>query len=236
MRTLTVIVARGKSKRVPRKNLRPILGHPIIGWAVRAAKASRTDRVIVSTEDEEIRSVSRQYGGDVPFLRPDHLADDFAEEVDIIQHALQHLYDEGDAPYDKVLLQQPTTPFVHPDDFNALLDKVQSAGAASGFLARTVREPPRWMWTTDKDGMAVPFLDGVIRPTEQHTQKLPELLFPSGAGWVVSVDALNEQRSVYASPVVIQTMSEGRSIDIDEELDFIMAESIARQFNIRIQE
>src|SRR5215470_5095173 len=87
MRALGVIPARGSSKRLPRKNILPLNGRPLIAYMIGAAKASALDRVVVSTEDEEIATVAKGAGGDVPFRRPLALADDYAEDSDILLHA-----------------------------------------------------------------------------------------------------------------------------------------------------
>ena len=88
MRSLGVILARGASKRLPRKNLKPLVGLPLIAWSLRAALASRIDRVIVSTEDEEIAAVTEANGGEAPFRRPAELAADYAGPLAILRHAL----------------------------------------------------------------------------------------------------------------------------------------------------
>src|SRR5262245_14661230 len=100
--SLGVIVARGASKRLPRKNLRPLLGLPLVAWSVRAALASRLDRVVVTTEDPEIAEVARREGADVPFMRPEELAADYARSDDILLHALAATEADDGRGYDVV--------------------------------------------------------------------------------------------------------------------------------------
>src|SRR5262245_13569262 len=111
MKTLAVIVARGGSKGVPRKNIKPLGDKPLIGWSIDAARAStHVTRTILSTDDEEIASVGRSLGVDVPFLRPPELATDSAKAIPVMQHALTTM-EAKDGRYDAVLMLQPTTPF-----------------------------------------------------------------------------------------------------------------------------
>ena len=119
MKTLAIIPARGGSKGVPRKNVRALAGKPLIAWTIEAAlAASGLDRVIVSTEDAEIAAISREFGADVPFLRPAELAGDATTTLAVLQDLLARLEtDEGYRP-DAVMTLQPTSPLRTPDHIN----------------------------------------------------------------------------------------------------------------------
>lgn len=111
---VAVIPARGGSKRIPGKNIRPFAGKPIIGWSIEAAKASGIfDRIIVSTDDEKIACVARQFGADTPFVRPAELSDDKAGTLPVIHHATKWL-SEQEASVDLVCCIYATAPFVEP--------------------------------------------------------------------------------------------------------------------------
>jgi N-acylneuraminate cytidylyltransferase len=113
---LAVIPARGGSKRIPRKNIKDFCGKPIIAWSIEAARESRCfDRIIVSTDDEEIASVARNFGAETPFLRPSQLADDYSGTVPVIAHAIEWLRQHGELPAE-VCCIYPTAPFVGPAD------------------------------------------------------------------------------------------------------------------------
>lgn len=168
---LGVVLARGSSKRLPRKNVRPLAGLPLVAWTCRAAMASKLDRVLLSTEDAEIAEIGRAAGIDVPFTRPAELAEDFARDTDILLHAVdraERIYNER---YRTVVLIQATTPFVRPEHFDACLDRQLSGGLNCVFLARKVEDHPRWMWTADDDGRADPFMTGVLSADEQHRDR-----------------------------------------------------------------
>ncbi|MEX0694479.1 MAG: acylneuraminate cytidylyltransferase family protein [Rhodospirillales bacterium] len=233
MRALGIIKARAGSKRLPRKNLRTLNGHPLVAYMCRAAMASSLDRVIVTSEDDEIRQTAIQYGVEAPFKRPQALAGDFARNEDILNHALDWVHADEKKPYDIVVMLQPTTPYVLPETIDACIAGVAS-GAACCFSARPVREPPEWMFRINAEGHAVSatlpdFDDGGV-----HTQMLRETFFPTGAAYAISIDAFHAQDRIYARPLKVALMDAARSVDIDDELDFIMAETVGRQFGYEI--
>ena len=131
---LCVIPARGGSKRIPRKNIKEFFGKPMIAWSIEAAKKSECfDRIIVSTDDEEIATVSQKYGSDVPFLRPKCLADDYAGTTPVIAHAIKWQNEHGEETSEACCLYA-TAPFVHVGDLQkglALLVETKSDYAFS---------------------------------------------------------------------------------------------------------
>jgi N-acylneuraminate cytidylyltransferase len=125
---LCVIPARGGSKRIPRKNIREFCGKPMIAWSIEAAQASSCfDQIIVSTDDEEIANVARQWGADVPFMRPAELADDFAGTTPVVAHAVRWYQDQGQE-LEAVCCLYATAPFVEPDDIKQGFKLLAQAG------------------------------------------------------------------------------------------------------------
>jgi CMP-N-acetylneuraminic acid synthetase/RimJ/RimL family protein N-acetyltransferase len=208
--------------------MRPLLGTPLVAWSIRAALASRLDRVVVTTEDAEIAECARRYGADVPFMRPDALAADYARSDDILLQALDATEALEGRAYDIVAYIQPTTPLVRPADIDAAIGVVASGAAACCFTARDVTEPPWWMFVQDKEGHARPFIAGSIEGEREHSQKLEKAHFPTGAVWALDCAALRAQRRVYCEPLRMVMMDPERSIDIDDETDWIIAEALAR--------
>lgn len=234
MRSLGVVIARGSSKRLPRKNVRPLAGTPLVAWMVRAALASRLDRVVLSTEDDEIADIGRAYGADVPFRRPGELAADFVRDDEILSHAVDLVSEQGDTGYDTVMLLQPTTPFTQPRHLDTCLERLAETGAACVFTARRVREPPRWMWIDEPGDGIRPLLDGPITADQQNTQQLQSVYFPSGTAWAVRTQALRAQCSVYCKPVDMVLMEPEFCVDIDDDLDLHYAEAVAVQYGIEL--
>jgi CMP-N,N'-diacetyllegionaminic acid synthase len=234
MRALGIIPARGGSKRLPRKNLLPLNGQPLIAYMIGAANASSLDRVVVSTEDEEIAEVGRRFGGDVPFRRPAALAEDYAQDADILLHAHDTVAAAEGRGYEIVVHLQPTTPFVLPETISACVEVLKTSAANCCFAARKVSEPPQWMFERDADGTATPLLARKPAGEEIHTQKLAMPYFPTGAAYAVRTDILRSERSVFVDPLRIVEMDPLRSMDVDEEVDLIIAEQIAKRWGFRV--
>lgn len=231
--TLGVIVARRKSKRLPDKVLRPLLGAPLVAWPVRAALASSLCRVIISTEDREIADTAKQYGAEVLFLRPAALAEDFAQDQDIVLHALDAADQQTWQAHHTVVLMQSTSPFIWPSDIDSCLDRLNSVEAGCVFTVRKVREPPEWMFTATPAMQALPFL-GPLDQESQHKQKLAGYFLPNGAAYAMRADALRKQRRIYCEPLYCVEMPAERSFDIDEELDLKIAEAVGRHFGFSL--
>lgn len=229
MRSLGIIQARGGSKRLPRKNVKPLNGVPLIGYIIKAGLTSKLDRLIVTTEDDEIAALSRQFGADVPFKRPEELAADYATDEDILMHALDFCRDEEGRDYDIIVKMHPTTPFVLPETIDACIDTIQSTDANCCFTARPVGEPPQWMFREDPDGWAYPLLDTNLDGDGAQSQLLEKTYFPSGAAWAIRVSAFRERPQVYSKPLRMAMMNPLRSIDIDDETDFLLAETIGER-------
>jgi len=137
---LAVIPARGGSKRIPRKNIRPFCGEPMIAWSIRAAKASACfDRIIVSTDDEEIASVARDNGAEVPFVRPPELSDDYASTQAVIGHAIVWTSENGDQTPNEVCCLYATAPFVRATDLRTGLTMLRRN--RSGYVFPVTRCP-----------------------------------------------------------------------------------------------
>lgn len=227
-RSLGVIVARGSSKRIPRKVIRPLLGVPLLAWAGRAATVSRLDRVIVSTEDEEIAAVARAWSLDIPFLRPETLAEDYVGPDQVLLHALETLEREYGDTFDLVALIQPTAPFITAAHINSCLARLEESDARCCFLARRVSEPPQWMFRETERGDVELMMAGDLSGARQHTQLVEPAILPAGAVWVVRRSLLQQERRIYMAPMSAVVVPRERAVDIDEEYDFVVAEAMAR--------
>lgn len=236
MRALGVILARGGSKRLPRKNLLPLNGRPLIAYMIGAARASKLDRIVVSTEDDEIAEVARREGGDVPFRRPPALAEDYAQDSDILLHAHDTVAAQEGRGYDILMHLQPTTPFVLPETISACAEALRATEANCCFAARIVSEPPQWMFTRRADGTAVPLLDKRVEGDAIHTQKLDRPFFPAGAAYAVRTEVLRREKTLFVAPLRIAEMDPLRAIDIDEEIDLIFAEIVAKRYGFTVWE
>jgi len=227
MRSLGVIHARGGSKRIPRKNIKLLNGYPLIAYMVRASLASQINRVIVSTDDSEIAEISKQFGAEVPFMRPAELSEDVPSEQ-VTCHALEWAEANENSNYEVVVTLQPTTPFIEPSHINECLEKLlKDPKIVSCFTAVRVTEPPQWMFTIDDDTqIAKTFMDGDIAGERGVFQTLPPLYLPNGGAYATRVSALREKNLIITNPTAIVPVSHEKSVDIDEPIDWIIAESI----------
>jgi CMP-N,N'-diacetyllegionaminic acid synthase len=226
MHSLGVVLARGGSTRLPRKNARALRGIPLVAWSCRAAMGSKIDRVVLSTEDNELAEIGRQQGIAVPFVRPAALAKDFARDVDIVLHAVNACQAAYKERYDAVVMIQATTPYMRARHLDACVDQLFRDNLACVFTARRVSEHPRWMWVVSTDGTAKPYLESRLSSDEQHRQNLNEVYYPTGAAWAVRTDEMVRQDAVYCEPTGFVEMESKYSIDIDTAEDWALAESI----------
>jgi CMP-N,N'-diacetyllegionaminic acid synthase len=227
MRAVGIIHARGGSKRIPLKNIEPLLGKPLIGYIIEAALGARSlDRVLVSSDHEGIMQVAREFGAEVPFVRPADIAEDVPSEL-VTQHAVTFLEEQG-YPVDVAVTFQPTTPFCLPEDVDGCLNLLVSTGADSVFSGYEVSERPEWMFLFDEEGMARNFLSSEMTGDIGVSQTLPRMYLPNGGIYATRRDVLFEQNAIIGKSSRIWVMPKERSIDIDEPIDFLVAEVVGR--------
>jgi N-acylneuraminate cytidylyltransferase/CMP-N,N'-diacetyllegionaminic acid synthase len=221
-RIVALIPARGGSKGLPRKNVLPLNGKPLIAWTIEQAKASvHIDRVIVSTDDEEIASVARAHGADVPFLRPKELASDTAKAMDVILHALSWLEENRDR-YDVFVLLQPTSPLRTTEDIDNALTLLFSKDARAIVSVCETEHHPYWSNVLPADGS----LDGFLRPDimNKNRQELPTFYRLNGAINAAYCDHLRTGKTFFGKGAYAFVMPGERSVDIDTRIDFQLAE------------
>ena len=220
-----IIHARGGSKRIPLKNIQPLMGKPLIAHIIEAALDSRwLDRVIVSTDHPEIAHLSKEYGAEVPFTRPDDLAEDVASEL-VTQHAVRFLEQQG-YPVRVALTMQPTTPFCTGADIDACIAKLLESDLDTVFTACEVHERPEWMYRPEHDRV-VPLTGRLVQGETGVSQALPKLYIPNGAVWATQRDVLMEHGLITGPHAAAVVMPRERSVDIDEPIDFLLAHAIA---------
>jgi N-acylneuraminate cytidylyltransferase len=221
---LAVIPARGGSKRIPRKNIRNFYGKPIIAWSLEAARATGLfDHIIVSTDDAEIAAVSKDWGGEVPFIRPVNLSDDYVGTTPVMSHATRWACDQG-WDIEAVCCLYPTAPFVRPADLTQGLQVLLSGGWSYTFSATDFAAPIFRAFKQTPDGGTEMFFPEQFLT---RSQDLPMTLHDAGQFYWGRADAwLNEIRifSGSSSPILIPRW---RVQDIDTFDDWKRAEIIA---------
>lgn len=181
---LVLIPARGGSKSVPRKNIVPLLGKPLIAYSIEVALACQyVNRVIVSTDDKEIASISRQYGADIPFFRPYELAEDESLDIDYHRHALEWLQKHENYTPDMVMNLRPTAPSRKASTLDAAILRFSEHPDADSLRSvRLASETPFKMWLKQEDGCLAPamHLEGIEEPYNMPRQKLPLVYWQDG--------------------------------------------------------
>ena len=230
---LGVIPARGGSKRVVRKNVREICGKPLIAYAILSAqKSPLIDRLIVSTDDEEIASVAREWNAEVPFMRPPELAGDKTPDGPVFRHTLEFAEKDG-AQYDYILNLRPTSPFRNAEDIANIIEAAHN-GNFDVVRSVTVVEAenhPYWMYQK-VDGTLKPVIEGKDIVTYYQRQLLPrDFVALNAVLELVSRKQVYEARALYlADPTgYIETPKE-RSWDINEEIDLEIAEIFMKRY------
>ena len=209
---------------MPRKNIREMAGKPLIAWTIGEAKKSQyIDRCIVSTEDEEIRSVAEAYGGEVPFLRPMELAQDDTASIDAVLDVIRRL-----PGYDYVVILQPTSPLRIAEDIDGAIAHCIDHGAESCVSVTEVEHSPYWMYTLDERMKMRPVL-AVSENESYQRQKLPKVYQLNGAVYVNRIDTLMKTHQTIEEDTLGYLMPRERSYDIDTLLDFEIAEMIMKK-------
>ena len=222
MRNLAIIPARGGSKRLPRKNVLPFAGKPMLVWSAEAAQQSgQFQRVIVSTEDEEIALVAREYGLDV-VMRPEHLATDASRCVDVCLHLLDELEAQGES-FDALCCLYATAPLRRREDIAAtmaLLGDTQRNEADFAFAVVEYAHSPYQALITEKGGYLTPAWPLVV---SAKSQSLPTPVIGNGSTYAARVTAFRKYGDFYGPRLRGHVMPKLRSIDIDTLEDYEMA-------------
>jgi N-acylneuraminate cytidylyltransferase len=237
MKILGLILARGGSVRVPRKNIRNLAGRPLIYYIIKTAKkSSYINRVIVSTDDVEIAEVARRCGAEVPFYRPKELAREDSPEFEAIEHALNWLRDnEGYIP-DLVVKLFPTSPFLRSETVDRAIElMLENPDADSLRSVRMCKEHPFKMWVIEGNRLRS-FVSLDKKPKDGHSlpyQVLPKVCIQNACIDVIRPSNIWEKRSVTGDEILPLVMDELESFDINTELDFIVAEEIMKKGLVR---
>jgi len=227
-RVLALIPARGGSKGLPRKNVRPLGDRPLVAWPIQAALASTlVDRVVLTTDDAEIAECGRAAGADVPFMRPAALAADAASSMDVVLHALDELA-KTDSPYAYIAMLEPTSPFTEGSDVDAALIRLHAdrdAGDAMVGVARSEIFHPAYSVEQREDGTLKP----CFAPDFAHLkrrQDLSEVFFLEGSLYLSDVEAFRREKSFYHARTLPYVVPRWKALEIDELIDFLFAEAV----------
>ena len=229
MSILAVIPVRSGSVRVPHKNLRELMGVPLLAYPILAAKGSRhVSRVVVSTDSPEYAEMARKYGAETPFLRPTELAEDVPSEL-VLRHAVETLEKYEGYHADPIVLMQASTPLTSTEDLDGCIDLFRETGADTVITVREVKEHPRWMFHMDDGkelhsyiGLKGEYMKEGWGDSKRHTK----LMIPTGGAYILKRSVVMEQGRIYGDDLRGYEVPFERGIDIDEEIDFKICEAL----------
>jgi len=222
MNTVAIIPARGGSKGIPRKNIKELCGKPLITYIIETAlRVRELDRVIVSTEDKEIAEVAKKCGAEVPFMRPEELARDETPTLPVLQHAVKYLEEKENYKPDIIVLLYATSPLLKHERVSEAIKLLKARGFDS---VLSVVEDRGHYWI--KRGEDYERLYPKVLKNRQFTEPLFK---ENGAIYVCKRDLLMKENTMVGGKIGFLKMQKEESIDIDEPLDFEIAEFFMRR-------
>jgi N-acylneuraminate cytidylyltransferase len=237
---LALIPARGGSKSIPHKNIRLLAGFPLIAYSIAAARsADLVTRVVVSTDDAEIADVAREYGAEIPFLRPAEHSQDNTPDLPVFRHALAWLANNEDYHPEIVVQLRPTSPFRRVGHINQAVARLIERPDADS--VRTVCIPfqnPFKMWQIGADGLMMPLIQmaELPEPYNMPRQALPEVYWQTGYVDAAWVDTILNKDSMTGSRILPLVIDPKEWIDIDSPDDWRRAERLLESGEISFDE
>ena len=220
---LFVIPARGGSKGIPGKNIKLLSGKPLIGYSIDMARNfAKDEHICVSTDSQEIKNVVEGYGLQVPFMRPCELATDTASTYDVLLHAI-HFYEDRNIFHDWIVLLQPTSPFRRKEDIDAMLS-LAVKGVDMVVSVKRSSITPYYNCYQEKNGYLYKFMDKGYLPGRQSA--VDRFYQKNGSVYIISVSSLKKMPMNDFTKVKFFEMPAVFSVDIDEPLDWLFAETI----------
>ncbi|MHA0856216.1 acylneuraminate cytidylyltransferase family protein [Paenibacillus sp. CMAA1364] len=226
---LAIIPARGGSKGLPRKNILPLYGKPLIEYSIEAAlKCGYIDEVAVSTDCEEIAVISRQAGASVPFMRPENLATDSASTMDVLKHTVGFYEQECDRLFDNIILLQPTSPLRNAVDVQEAY-RIFMDQEADSLQSVALTEAPPYLLRELEGDMLSSYLKNDREDVRLRRQELKDSYVLNGAIYIVRRDTLMNENTLVGRKNCGYVMPRNRSIDIDSEFDLKWAEFLLKE-------
>lgn len=227
MKVLGIITARGGSKGIPRKNLTPLCGKSLLQWTSDVAHASDLSDTVLSTDDSEIAEAGKALGIEVPFMRPEELAQDNTPTIPVLQDVITKLATEG-REYDAVLTLQPTNPLRQVSDINGAIKLLSESGAESviAFVDVGEKHPARMKWIDEEGRIKNPEFAEAFEG--QRRQDLPKIYLREGSIYLTRTDVLMEKNSLQGDDCRAWLIEPERAVNIDIPFDLVMAEALVK--------
>ena len=225
MNICSIITARGGSKGIPRKNIKNLNGKPVLAYSIEPSVAcDLIKQTYVTTEDEEISKISKEYGAKI-IDRPQELAEDTSSSVDVVLHALKHLEKNGEMP-DFFVLLQPTSPLRTTEDIENAI-KLFIENKCDALISVCELDHTSMLSLTLENKFLVPNCNEKF--LNKRRQDLPTYYSPNGAIYITTYDSLNKNRTFIPKKTIPYIMPKDRSVDLDTPFDFKLAEFLLKK-------
>lgn len=224
---LAIIPARGGSKGLPGKNIRPLCGKPLIGWSIENAKESKyVDDIYISTDSREIADVAESFGVKVPELRPAELAVDKSPSSAFIVYTINHLSEQG-KNYDYIILLEPTSPLRDTADVDKSIEMMIDSPEFESMVGvcKAEDQNPVFMQKIAENGRLVPY-ENVVKITRR--QDVPEVYFLEGTVYLSTVSAFLEKKAFRHDKTLPYVVPKWKSFEVDDIIDFTIIEAIMK--------
>ena len=235
MEILSIIPARGGSKGLPKKNILPLNGHPLIAYSIKASTTeNKVNRTICSTDSEEIAEVAKKYGAEVPFLRPAEISTDNSTDLENFNYTLKKLKKDENYEPDLVIQLRPTSPLRNKSFINDAIDLINSDNKIDSVRAISYPDhTPFKMWNIDKSGFLKPILNlkDNIEPFNTQRQLLPIIYAQTGSVEVIKLSTIMKKKSVTGDIIKPLFIDQKYFIDIDDETSFFLAEHMMKKID-----
>jgi len=223
MKYIILICARGGSKGLPGKNIKPLNGIPLIGWSINTAKQiNRASRIIVSTDSEEIAKLALEYGAEVPFIRPKELAQDNSPEWLVWRHAVDYIENNNSESVDAIIVLPVTAPLRSSDDINACINLFEEGAADSIITVCSSHRNPYFNMTVNNNEYASLVISSESKIIRR--QDAPEVFDMTTVAYVVSKNFVKNHNGIFEGKVKSVVIPRERAVDIDDLMDFKIAE------------
>lgn len=224
VKVLFLITARGGSKGVPRKNIKKISGIPLVAYKIIAARKSNIEgRIIVSTDDLEIAQICRDYGAEVPFMRPEYLAEDHSSSIDVVEHAMKWIRENDKEKYDYICLLEPSSPFASYVDIRNAFERLEITGADTLLSVKEVEVNSVFIHTLDAQGGLSYFYDSICQISDVRRQAQSIEYTMNGCMYIAKWEYFEKNKLFHSKHSIPYIMPNETSIEIDTMWDYQMA-------------
>ena len=225
---LAIIPARGGSKGLPEKNIKPLFGKPLIGWTIEQARECKLiDEIFVSTDSEKIANTAKEFGVDVPFLRPSELANDSSSSMDVVEHVISH-FENRNFFFDYIVLLEPTSPLRKKKDLDTAIQMAIENETADGIisLGEVHMEHPMIVKKINEKGKITSYIDHVKKISQR--QQADKAYFPYGVIYMIKTDIFKKEKAFYTDNVLPYYIERWQNYEVDDIYDFIAIEAILK--------